>query len=377
MPLTEPGDLLGSIAGRLGLPVTGATFLEILHRGDDHYRRLLDAIAWAEDEVAIEMYQIRPDDAGLAVVAALVRASARGVRVRLLVDAWGSSRFAPWLQMLRRAGVEARWYRPWRPWNNPLRRTHRKLILIDATLASIGGMNLGCEFSESRSGHESWRDVSLWFRGPVVDHLAAQFDAAWFCRATVWKLDAAKSHPGDTRCAVAGGRSGHSGNAATYRALVDASTSELLVATPYFIPDADFRTRLIRAVARGVRVMIVVPTCTDIQPFKHASRRLFQGLLDAGIRIAERQDRMVHAKIAVVDRQVAAVGSTNVNRLSFYWNSEVTLLTDDRRVVSDLVSFILDESCARAELLTRSAWTAHPTRRRFAEFLAAPVAVLF
>ncbi|HVN75923.1 MAG TPA: phospholipase D-like domain-containing protein [Thermoanaerobaculaceae bacterium] len=370
-------DLLEGIAGRLGLPVAGAVFFDVLHRGDDHYAKLLDAIAGAGREVAIEMYQIRPDDVGVTVAAALVRAAARGVRVRLLADAWGSSRFAGWLDVLRAAGAEARWYRPWRPWNNPLRRTHRKLIVIDGAVASIGGMNLGCEFSESLSRGRSWCDVSVWLGGPVVDLLAAQFEATWTgCRSV--PAAAARMGGGErSRCAVAGGACGSSGHADAYRALADSASRELLIATPYFIPDAGFRTRLVAAVGRGVRVTVVVPRSPDIPPFKHAARRLFQGLLDAGVRIAERRDRMVHAKVVVVDRLVAAVGSTNVNRLSFYCNSEATILTDDRRVVDHMTAFIVDESCPRAEFLTRSSWTTHPARRKFAEFLAAPVSALF
>jgi phosphatidylserine/phosphatidylglycerophosphate/cardiolipin synthase-like enzyme len=85
---------------------------------------------------------------------------------------------------------------------------------------------------------------------------------------------------------------------------------------------------------------------------------------------------MVHAKVAVADGMIAAVGSTNLNRLSFYGNSETLLLTTDPRTVAELRSLIADESLSASELMTRNAWSAHPDRRPLAELLASPVAML-
>ena len=372
-----PRDLLAAVAGAISLPLTGADSLGIEHSGDAHFSRLLAKVAAAEREIAVEIYQILPDEVGLTVAAALLAAARRGVRVRLFADAWGSREFAAEIDRLALAGVETRWYGPLRPGVSPLRRTHRKLVVIDGRIASVGGMNLTRQFSERLSGGEAWRDVSLWIDGPVATVLAAQFDTAWSDRA----LPAGHWHAGvdgcPIRCAVVGGADGRSGHAQAYRALVDAARREILIANPYFLPDADFRRRLLAAVQRGVRVRVVVPRRCDVTPFKHAGRRLYAPLLRGGVEIYERDDRMVHAKVAVVDRQVAAVGSTNVNRRSFYWNSETLLLSDERKLVSDIVDFILLESTCVAEPLSLQRWRRHPDRRRVAELVAASVHLLF
>jgi len=367
--------LLADLAGLLDLPVTPFSSLEAVDDGDAHYRRLLDEVRGARREVALEMYQIRPDTVGLAVARALAGAAARGVRVRLLADAWGSHRFAAQLQELREAGVETRWYGPWRPWVSPLRRTHRKLVVIDGELASVGGMNLGEEFSEAASGDRAWRDVSLWLGGGAARELARQFEAAWGGPPPPAPVPDAT--PAAGRCLVVGGADGRAGHAAAYRALVDRAREEILFANPYFMPDSDFRGRLAAAAARGVRVTVVIPRRCDVPPFKHAARRLYLGLLRRGVRIVERADRMVHAKVAVVDAEVAAVGSTNVNRRSFYWNSETLVLTDHPATVARLGRFVREEGCGTGEPITLNEWPRHPDRRRVAELLAASVHVLF
>jgi cardiolipin synthase len=149
-----------------------------------------------------------------------------------------------------------------------------------------------------------------------------------------------------------------------------------LLATPYFLPDRRLRNALGDAARRGVRVTVIVPRRSDIWWFKHGARRRYDELMASGVNIWERHDRMVHAKVAVSDGLVAAVGSTNLNRLSFYGNSETLLLTTDPRVVAEIGSMITDESLGAAECMTQQGWTAHPDRRALAELLALPVAML-
>jgi len=366
------------IAARGGLQLAQATRLELLHRGDDHIGRLVRECDHAEREICMEMYQFRRDPVGRRVASALASAAGRGVSVRLLVDPVGSSRIGDWLPELRRHGVDARWYCPWRPWNHPLRRTHRKLAVFDGRTATVGGINMAAEFSERLRGARAWRDVGLWAGGPVASVLRRQFEGAWQGEGRGPTGPLVEAHRGaDGLVAVAGGRDGRSGHADAYIALADAARRELLLATPYFIPDRPFRRSLVRAAARGVRVVVVVPRLCDISWFKHAGRRLYGGLLAAGVEIWERADRMVHAKVAVADGVLAAVGSANLNRRSFRGNAETLLLTPDPRVVTEIRHLIAVEAGAAAEPLSALGWRAHPDRRRWAELAAAPVGLVF
>ena len=126
----------------------------------------------------------------------------------------------------------------------------------------------------------------------------------------------------------------------------------------------------------GVTATVVVPRRSDIWWFKHGSRHLYRRLLQAGVWIWERCDRMVHAKVAAVDGRVAAIGSTNLNRLSFHGNSETLLLTTEPRVVEQLRTLIAVESREVAERLCDRSWPAHPDRRPWAELAATVAAAL-
>jgi cardiolipin synthase len=153
--------------------------------------------------------------------------------------------------------------------------------------------------------------------------------------------------------------------------------SELLLATPYFLPGRKLSAALVAAVGRGVRVVVVVPRPNDLAWFKHAARRLYHSLLAHGVEIWERCDRMVHAKVAVVDREVAAVGSVNLNRQSMHANSETLLLTAAPQVVAEAQALAHDESLAAADRLHPLGWGRHPDRLRWAETLATAVDLVF
>jgi len=130
-------------------------------------------------------------------------------------------------------------------------------------------------------------------------------------------------------------------------------------------------------VARGVRVVVVIPRRSDIRWYMHAGRRAYDGLLRAGVEIWERDDRMVHAKVGVADGVVGAVGSANLNRRSFYGNGETLMVSTASELVEGIRSLIIDEAQPVAEVLHAPDWSRHPSRVRWAELLAAPMTVMF
>jgi cardiolipin synthase len=351
--------------------------LELLHSGDEHFDRLVGSIDSARREINIEMYQIRPDPVGWRLCTALGNAALRGVRVRLMLDRFGSAAISGLLNAIRSHGVELRWYRDWRPWRNPFRRTHRKLIVIDGHLASVGGINFAAEFSERHTGAESWRDFAIWMEGPTAWLLRRQFQSVWGSEGGEPGCPLEVPGGSGSLCAVCGGRNAGLDHAEAYLALVESARSELLLATPYLFPDHRLRGALSDAVNRGVRVVVVVPRFSDLRWFKHGSRRRYDRLLRAGVEIWERCDRMVHAKAGVADGLVAAVGSTNLNRLSFYGNLETLVLTHEASVVTGVRQMIVEESARQAEAISLSGWPRHRDRSRLAELAAYPMSLLF
>lgn len=378
-PIRRPAgaSLLRQVARRAELELTTASALCVLHRGDEHFAAATEAIAAARREIAVEMYQIRPDPIGWALCSALAGAAQRGVAVRLLLDPFGSRQVGGWLTALRSHGVRIRWFNDWRPWRHPLRRTHRKLIVIDGRLASIGGVNFAAEFSEHHAGNAAWRDVALWLRGAAAWELRHQFDLAW--RAQGGAAGPPLEVPGASGvpCAISGSDPSRPNHGAAYVALARAARRELLLATPYFLPGRPLREALIDAARRGVRVIVAVPRNSDLNWFTHGSRRRYQPLLDAGVEIWECCDRMVHAKVGLADGVVAAIGSANLNRLSLDRNSETLLLTEHPPVVEAVRSLIVDESAGTSERLRSESWPHHSDRRWFAELASVPMELIF
>jgi cardiolipin synthase len=281
------------------------------------------------------------------------------------------------LTAIRSHGVEVCWFRDWKPWRNPFRRTHRKLVVIDGQLASVGGINFAAEFSERHAGVASWRDFAIWMEGPAAWLLRRQFESIWGAEGGDPGPPVEVPGGSGTLCAICGGRNAVPDHAAAYLAMAESAREELLLATPYFFPDRHFQKALMNAAARGVRVVIMLPRLNDLRWFKHGSRSRYAELLRAGIEVWERRDRMVHGKAAVTDGLVAAVGSTNLNRLSFYGNLETLVLTTNTPVVRGVRWMVLEESAEVAEAISQTEWAVHEDRRRLAELAAIPMSLLF
>lgn len=374
----SPGlQLMLRIADDAGLELARTERAELLHSGDAHFDRLFEEIRGARQEVSVEMYQIRPDAVGLAACRILSEAARRGVHVRLLADPVGCGHARDAVAGLVDEGVDLRWYNPMRPWNHPLKRTHRKLVVVDGRVASIGGINLAAEFSRRAIGDRAWRDVGFWFEGPAALRFRDQFEGAWRANGGRPGPEMPRTEGYGPLCALSGGVDGRTGHAEAYLALLRNAQHEVLLATPYFIPDRTLRDSMVAAVSRGVRVIVVVPRLSDIGWFKHAGRRLYHRLLTAGVEIRERCDRMVHAKVGTVDGRVAVLGSTNLNRQSFFGNAETLLVTHEPSIVHEVHALVMDEAAHATEILHNPDWLRHPDRRRLAEIAATPVSLIF
>ena len=163
------------------------TRVEVFFEGHLTFRAAFAAIDAAEHEVLLESYIIRDDSTGRAALEALARATARGVVVKVLVDAWGSwaTRSAFWEEM-RRRGIAVRLFHPlWAHWRRRANRDHRKILVVDRQVAFLGGMNVADEYGSSwgssreTTSDENWRDTHARLEGSVARELAAVFQEGW------------------------------------------------------------------------------------------------------------------------------------------------------------------------------------------------------
>lgn len=345
----KAGDDSTTIA-RLGLAATGyppstATRLDLLVGGGDTYDALMEAMAGATDHLHVEYYIFEPDRTGMQMRDALVAAATRGVRVRLLLDAIGSSRLhRRFLAPLQAAGVEIAWFHPvrlrwlWRPRMNL--RNHRKVVVVDGRIGFTGGINVTDEEND-RLRSDAFRDLHLRLEGEVVRWLQLAFLEDWHY-ATGKALRDDKFWPdvcaGDVVAQVlpAGPDSPWE---AIHRVQVEAihqAKRRVWLVTPYFVPGEAARMALTSAALRGHDVRVIVPARSDSRVVSAAARSYYDQLIAAGVRVFEYGPCMLHTKALLVDDDLCLIGSANFDHRSFRLNFELSLLMHDRKLAATL-----------------------------------------
>ena len=310
------------------------------------------AIDAARDSVWIETYIFHDDASGRRIAFALSRAVARGVRVRLVVDGFGTGTPAGEVgQALAGARVEVRIFRPLRRWRlerQALRRLHRKLALIDSAELFVGGINLIDDREDPVRGRlEAPRlDFALAVRGPLVEEAVSAMTQVWrrahpvrwpaLPRGASAMLATSEAGPAlctptrQVRAAFAerdNFRHRRTIERAYLRAIGQART-EVLIACAYFFPGAKFRRALAEAVARGVRVRLLLQGRIEYRLPHFGTLSLHEELLRAGVEIIEYQPGFLHAKLALAD-QWFTLGSSNIDPFSLLLAREANVIVRD------------------------------------------------
>jgi cardiolipin synthase len=350
--LGDAADLARLARATTGFMPTLSAPPVLLVGGGATFEALHAALAAAEHHAHLEYYIFEPDRTGRALREALVACAARGVRVRLLLDALGSGRLSrAFLRPLREAGVEIAWFHPFRlRWIRAPRinlRNHRKLVVIDGRVAFTGGINITDEENE-RLRADAYHDLHLRLEGAVVRWLQVAFLEDWSYATKVALRDARlwpELEPGTVPTLVL--PSGpDSPWEAIHRLHVEAITRadrRVWLVTPYFVPTEAARCALTSAALRGLDVRIVVPRRSDSRIVSAAARSYYDELLAAGVRVFEYQPRMLHSKALLVDAETVLIGSANFDNRSFRLNFELSLLLRDATLAAALERVILDD----------------------------------
>jgi len=326
--MSGSGDRLQAGRGRPGIV---AAFPKRLYtEGDDLYRDMLADIARARREVCLETYVFGDDAVGRRFARALAERAEAGVRVRLLVDAFGSlGGLSRGLESeLRAAGVRVRRFHRWQ-WQDPLRynrRDHRKLLVLDARVGYLGGFNVHAESSRRLVGEGRWRDNHVRFEGALARDGAEQFDLFWYRRL---RRHVALRLPATD--VLAGNHNRYARRRLRYFIddILETARRRVWLTTPYFVPDQRMQNRLVQAAARGVDVRILVPGKNDVRLVRWASHAAYAHLLGGGVRLFEYRPRVLHAKSVVADGEWAMVGTSNLDYRSFRDNYELNLISAD------------------------------------------------
>jgi cardiolipin synthase len=339
---------------------------ELLTDGSQIFPAMLEAISSAQSQILLEMYLIESGAVADQFIAALADAAKRKVNVYLLLDDYGARGFVPKdRRLLYDAGVRTVYYNPigfWNPilvwgWHRTLLRDHRKLLVVDAQVAFVGGMGITDNFDNNQNPELFWHDVAVKAEGSVVGDWLMVFKRNW----DMWtrkqypvSVDLISHKPPVSDKITSNGislnekSSGQAGRVAAgryfgrseiQRAFVKrvlGAEHHVWMMTAYFVPLSRLLRALRIAARRGVDVRLLVPGPeTDHPSIRYAGRRHFYPLLRAGVRIFEYQPRFLHAKVLLCDGWVS-LGSSNVDRWNLRWNLEGNQEIEDSRFTHDV-----------------------------------------
>jgi cardiolipin synthase len=290
---------------------------------------------------------------------------------------------------MRQAGVDLIEFHPVNPLvgGNPLNlnvRDHRKLLIVDGVIAFTGGINLDRNYSSSsrserreRSEPLGWRDTHIEVRGPAVAGFQRLFFNNWREAGGAPEADVGRYYPAPRRAgrdlvrvlSAAGGDSQVSPIRVAYGEAMTAAASRIWITQSYFGPDRALLAIMSGAAARGVDVRIVVSGISDAATMLWVSRSCYGELLEAGVRIYESEDIMLHAKTAVIDGAWSTVGTSNLDYRSFIHNHEVNAVVVSASFGAEMEALFRSDM-ARSREITLEQWRQRPWLDRIREMLS-------
>lgn len=368
-----------NFTGIMGVQIAPGNRIETLVNGARIFPAMLEAIESAERSINFETFIYWSGSVGRDFAEALARKARSGVQVNVLLDWIGSQRMeGALLRQITDAGATIHRFHPptWRNLARMNNRTHRKLLIVDGRIGFTGGVGIADDWLGDADLPTRWRDTHYRVEGPIVRQLQGVFLENWL-KASGRLLHGQAYFPA---LESAGPLEAHvlssspAGGAESMHLMIQiaiaAARFEIVVATPYFIPDPLTVAALKTAAARGVRVEILLAGRNiDSWLARRASQSLWDELLDADIVLREYEPARLHWKLMVVDRIWTTVGSMNFDSRSFSLNDESTLNVVDRAFAAEQLE-IFARDALRSTAIRRSRWRRRPAMRRLSECVA-------
>ena len=326
-----------------GFEALGGNAAQLLADSNAVIDAMVADIDSAEHHVHLLFYIWLPDNNGCKIVEALKRAARRGVTCRALADDLGSRLLirSPHWQAMRDAGVQLACALPignvlLRPFRGRIDlRNHRKIVVIDGRVTYCGSQNCADPEFLIKARYAPWVDIMLRFEGPVAAQNQRLFAGGWMSAVDEDIYDlltqpVAAPGPGLVAQVIGTGPTvRYSAMPELFESLMYAARRELVITTPYYVPDESMQNALCAAAWRGVDTRIVFPARNDSRVVAYASRSYYADLLAAGVKVHEYSDGLLHAKTLTLDGEVTLIGSANLDRRSFDLNYENNILFYD------------------------------------------------
>lgn len=370
-------------------PVFLGNDITTYHHGRDAFPALLEDIRNAKRYIHMEYYIIESDRIGNEIADALIERAENGVEVRLIYDDVGSFALPKrYKRRLKAAGVQVY---PFEKVRFPLfatrinYRNHRKITVIDGTIGHMGGMNIADKYIEGDRKLGAWRDTQIRMLGPAVTALHGVFLSDWKFVTKGEDLNMYDLMPSvvqvcdaniPVQIAASGPDSDWESIMQAFFLAISRAKKYIYITTPYFIPNESILTALRAATLSGVDVEILLPYKSDVVTVLWATRSYVGSLLDAGISVYFFKAGFNHSKIMMIDGELAAVGSANMDIRSFEDHFEVASFIYDREVTRDLeMQFRRD--VMESHLVTREEWNSRGFMDRFKNGVARLFSPLF
>src|SRR3990170_3579671 len=292
----------------------------LLKDGREAFPSMISAIEGASSTINLETYMLRSDRTGWRFGEILAEKSSEGVEVNIIYDSLGSLDCGEdFLQFLQ-----------------------------------SGGINIADDYSDPSEGGKGWRDTHIKIEGPVVRELQRLFLSTWKKSAGERKYFPYLEESGDTPVQIVGSREIRNRKAikkAYINAIKNAKQS-IYLTNAYFIPDRGILRAIWNACKRGVEIVLILPGISDVKVVQYASRSLYSRLLSQGVKIYEREGKVLHSKTAVIDGEWSTIGSYNMDHRSYLYDLEVNAIIYGREFGEKVKTVFMDDlkDCRKIEL---------------------------
>jgi cardiolipin synthase len=369
------------------MPIVGGNRATLHDDYDESLISMTSALRTAKRYIHAEFYILNLDKTTRPFFDELAAAVERGVTVRVLLDHIACLRSKNYHQTLRRlTEMGADWHLmlPVQPFKGkfqrPDLRNHRKILIIDGEVGFTGSQNV-IDASYDKRGNIRrglrWKDLMVRFEGPIVAGINALFVTDWYGETDdllVREVEGtAVDHSGDLLDAqVVPSGPGFDGenNLRLFNSLIYAAKKQVIITSPYFVPDESMLYAITTAAQSGLDVQLFVSEIGDQAVTHHAQCSYYEELLRAGVRIwLYRAPTILHAKHITIDDQVAVIGSSNMDMRSFSLDLEITVMVKGSKFVQSLRR-VEDSYRTRSRELTLDEWMRRPTRSKVLDNIA-------
>ena len=376
-----------TIEAHTDAPVTSGNRIDVLLNGDETFPAILDEIRKAKSSITFAQYLYEDGSIARDLAHAFADRCRAGVKTTILLDSHGSGKVPSEISAtMKDAGCNVEYFRrieaagiifPWKLLRYNY-RSHRRVLVIDGRIGFTGGYGISEAWTGNGRIPEHWRDTNVRIEGPVVRFLQTAFAESWL-EATGIAIGGDDYFPhlepkGNLSAQIvkSSPTGGSFQNYMLFLLSINSAKTSVLITNPYFIPDEVMTNALLKAVERGVRVVVLVPGKSDSRFTYTASRSQYGKLLLGGVKVFEYQASLMHAKTIVADGVWATIGSTNFDNRSFALNQELNLTVYDKGTAQKLEKIFSDDLTYSKEI-TYEAWQSRGIFERLFDLFSFPI----